>query len=150
MTLAAAESCTGGLLAAALVGCPGASRIFLGAVVAYANAVKESILGVQPQTLNQWGAVSAQTAMEMAKGAAMKTGASIGVSTTGIAGPGGGSPEKPVGLVYVAFWLRNADGGRTLCLRLAGSRNKIRQKPPQRRLLAFILSFLTPNLKLVK
>lgn len=101
-TAATAESCTGGLVSAAITDIPGASEVFLGGVCSYANDVKKKLLGVEERTLSDHGAVSPQTAEEMARGARKLTGADIGVGITGIAGPGGGSAEKPVGLVYIA------------------------------------------------
>jgi nicotinamide-nucleotide amidase len=101
MTLATAESCTGGLVAARLTSVPGSSEVFVGGVVAYADAVKQSELGVPTAVLERHGAVSAETAAAMARGARDRLEADIAVSVTGIAGPGGGSPEKPVGLVYL-------------------------------------------------
>ena len=103
LTVATAESCTGGMVAAALVNVPGSSDYFKGSVVAYANEVKEGVLGVRRETLERFGAVSPQTAEEMALGVRRLLGTDIGVSTTGIAGPGGGTPEKPVGLTYFAI-----------------------------------------------
>ena len=100
-TLATAESCTGGMLAARLTSIPGASASFLGGVVAYADEVKREELGVPAETLAQHGAVSAETAAAMAQGARERLGADVAVAVTGIAGPGGGTPEKPVGLVYL-------------------------------------------------
>jgi nicotinamide-nucleotide amidase len=100
--LATAESCTGGLLAHVVTDQPGISRVYLGGTVAYDNAVKIDALGVREATLQAHGAVSAETALEMARGARARHAAEVGVSTTGVAGPGGGSPEKPVGLVYIA------------------------------------------------
>lgn len=100
--LATAESCTGGGLGAALTACPGASDWFSGGIVAYSNACKETLLGVAAGTLRSCGAVSGQTAREMVSGLADRLGAECGVAITGIAGPGGGTPEKPVGLVYIA------------------------------------------------
>lgn len=104
-TIAVAESCTGGRLANAITDIPGCSRYMLGGVIAYDNAVKAHLLQVKEEDLEQHGAVSKQVAMQMAKGVAELTGASIGVSTTGIAGPGGGSKEKPVGTVWMGFWI---------------------------------------------
>jgi nicotinamide-nucleotide amidase len=101
LTLATAESCTGGLVAARLTDVPGSSDVFLGAVVAYADEVKASELGVPADVLRAHGAVSAETAGAMARGARERLGADVAVSVTGIAGPGGGTPEKPVGLVYL-------------------------------------------------
>ncbi len=102
-TLAVAESCTGGLLANRLTNISGASKSFKGGVVAYANEVKITELGVQPQTIEQHGAVSAQTAIEMADGVRQSLQADLGIGITGIAGPEGGSPEKPVGTVHIAL-----------------------------------------------
>jgi nicotinamide-nucleotide amidase len=100
-TLATAESCTGGLVAARLTSVPGSSDVFLGAVVAYSNEVKERELGVDAELLGRYGAVSAETAAAMAAGARERLHADVAVAVTGVAGPGGGSVEKPVGLVYV-------------------------------------------------
>ena len=100
-TLATAESCTGGLVAARLTSVPGSSDAFVGSVVAYANEVKERELGVDAETLQHYGAVSAETAAAMAAGARERLRADVAVAVTGIAGPGGGTPEKPVGLVHV-------------------------------------------------
>ena len=102
-TLAAAESCTGGMLAGQIVAISGSSNYFLGGVVAYSNAIKENVLKVPRDTLATHGAVSWQTASRMAKGARSLFGADVALSTTGIAGPTGGSPAKPVGTVYVAL-----------------------------------------------
>ncbi len=101
-TLALGESCTGGLVAEMLTAIPGASTVFVGGVVAYANAAKEALLGVRPETLAAHGAVSAETVIEMAHGARRRFGATVGVAVSGIAGPAGGSPEKPVGTVHFA------------------------------------------------
>jgi nicotinamide-nucleotide amidase len=102
LTLATAESCTGGLVGHRITNVPGSSDAYLGGVVSYANAAKEKLLGVRRETLEAHGAVSGETAAEMAEGVRRLLGASIGVSITGIAGPGGGTPEKPVGLVFMA------------------------------------------------
>ena len=101
-TLAVAESCTGGGLGAALAAVPGASEVFLGGVIAYANAVKQAVVGVPADLLERHGAVSDPVALAMAAGVRRLTGASWGMAVTGIAGPGGGSEAKPVGLVHIA------------------------------------------------
>lgn len=103
LTLALAESCTGGLVAHRVTEVPGSSEYFLGGVVSYANAAKERLLGVRHGTLVGHGAVSSETALEMARGARRALGADIGLSITGIAGPTGGTPDKPVGLVYIGL-----------------------------------------------
>ncbi len=99
MTLGAAESCTGGMICETVTSMPGASAVFLGGVVSYANEVKINVLGVSPETLSALGAVCEDVAGQMAEGVRRATGADIGISTTGIAGPGGGTAEKPVGTV---------------------------------------------------
>ena len=102
-TLAVAESCTGGGIGAALAAVPGASDGFLGGVIAYANAVKQAVLGVPAELLERHGAVSDAVALAMAQGARQLTGATWAIAVTGIAGPGGGTAEKPVGLVHIAI-----------------------------------------------
>ena len=100
-TITTAESCTGGLLAGRILNVSGASEVYNEGHITYSNEAKERLLGVNTDTLKVYGAVSAQTATEMALGAAKVANANVGLSTTGIAGPGGGTKEKPVGLVYV-------------------------------------------------
>ncbi len=120
IAVSAAESCTGGLLSSAFVDIPGSSDIFLEGVVTYSNEAKVR-LGVNADTLKEYGAVSEQVALQMANSVKLRAGADIGLSTTGIAGPGGGSAEKPVGLVYAAIvgngfekvYKLNFDGDRT-------------------------------------
>jgi nicotinamide-nucleotide amidase len=107
LTLAAAESCTGGLLSAAVTETAGASSVFGFGLCAYANEIKTRMLGVSPLTLQSFGAVSAQCAREMALGAQRASGAAVSVSVTGIAGPAGGSGEKPVGTVYIVCAYEN-------------------------------------------
>jgi PncC family amidohydrolase len=103
LTLGLAESCTGGLVGHRVTEVPGSSDYFLGGIVSYAYEIKEDILGVKHATLEGHGAVSAETALEMARGARRVLGTNIGLSVTGIAGPDGGTVDKPVGLVYIAL-----------------------------------------------
>ena len=124
LTVATAESCTGGLVAAKLVNYPGISAALNEAHVTYANEAKVKYCGVKPETLERFGAVSEETAREMAQGLREKSGADIAVATTGIAGPGGGSAEKPVGLVYVAC--ADLHGVTVEKLTLRGNRERIR------------------------
>jgi nicotinamide-nucleotide amidase len=124
LTLATAESCTGGMVAARLTDVAGASDVFLGSVVAYADGVKESSLDVPAAVLAEHGAVSAEAAAAMADGVRSRLGADIGVAVTGIAGPGGGSPEKPVGLVFAHA--TGPDGERAVRTELPGDRAMIR------------------------
>ena len=124
LTLATAESCTGGLLAGRIVDVSGASAVFMGGIVSYDNRVKRELLGVPAATLESHGAVSAETATAMAEGAIARVGTTLGVSTTGIAGPGGAVPGKPVGTVYIAV----AGPGATVARRhnFSGDRASIR------------------------
>jgi nicotinamide-nucleotide amidase len=107
LTLALAESCTGGLVGHRITDVPGSSTYLLGGVVAYSYDAKELLLGVRHNTLYDHGAVSTETAIEMARGVRRALGADIGISVTGIAGPGGGLPDKPVGLVYICLSARD-------------------------------------------
>lgn len=100
-TITTAESCTGGMIAATLVNVAGASDVLSEGYITYSNEAKERLVGVNRETLKSYGAVSEQTAREMAAGAAKAAGADVALSATGIAGPGGGTAEKPVGLVYI-------------------------------------------------
>ncbi|MGL5821891.1 MAG: competence/damage-inducible protein A [Sarcina sp.] len=106
LTISTAESCTGGLLAGTLINYPGISEVFMEGVVTYSNNAKIRQLGVKAETLEKFGAVSEETAKEMAEGIAKVADTDIGISTTGIAGPGGGTTEKPVGLVYVGLYIK--------------------------------------------
>jgi nicotinamide-nucleotide amidase len=125
-TLAVAESCTGGLIAKLLTDVPGSSDYFLGGVVSYGNDAKRELLAVRRETLEEHGAVSSQAALEMARGALARFDADIAVAVTGIAGPDGGTPEKPVGTVY--FALARRDGGETAKKReFNGDRAAVRQ-----------------------
>lgn len=107
MMLCAAESCTGGLLGHVLTETPGSSDYFVGSAVTYSNAAKHALLGVDEGTLERYGAVSAQTAREMALGALRLFGADVALAITGIAGPGGGTADKPSGVVYLHLCLRD-------------------------------------------
>jgi PncC family amidohydrolase len=123
--LVLAESCTGGLLGSRLTDVPGASEYFLGGVVAYAYEAKASLLGVSWDTLNTKGAVSRETVLEMARGIRKALQADIGLSVSGIAGPGGGTPEKPVGTTWIG--LVTEDGERAAVFQFSGDRetNKV-------------------------
>jgi len=126
-TLAVAESCTGGLLAARITDIAGSSDYFLGGMVAYSNDLKTFVLGVSPDTLKKHGAVSAPTALEMAEGARRRFRSDYALSVTGIAGPGGGTPKKPVGLVYIG--LAGPDGeSKVLEIMAHGDRHRIRSQ----------------------
>jgi PncC family amidohydrolase len=111
LTLAFAESCTGGLIADLITDISGSSAYFLGSAVTYANSAKQGIVGVRGETLARHGAVSAETAAEMAQGARRAYGADIGASVTGIAGPTGATPRKPVGLVHIHLSAEGAEWG---------------------------------------
>jgi len=126
LTLATAESCTGGLVAARLTSVPGSSDVFVGGVVAYANEVKARELGVPEEVLARHGAVSAETAAAMAAGAMERLGADVAVSVTGVAGPGGGSADKPVGLVFLHAG--GPDGVAARELDFPGDRDAIRSR----------------------
>jgi PncC family amidohydrolase len=129
LTIALAESCTGGLVAATITEVPGASAYFLGGVVSYANAAKVGLLDVPEAALSAHGAVSAQVAKAMAEGARARFGATLAASITGIAGPDGGTTEKPVGLTYVG--LAGSSGAEVRRLQLAGGRAAIRSAAAQ-------------------
>ena len=127
-TVTTAESCTGGLLAGRILNVSGASEVYNEGHITYSNDAKERILGVSHETLVAHGAVSAETASEMAKGAATVANANVGLSTTGIAGPGGGTPEKPVGLVYYSLYFKNEDKLIIEKLLLNGTRDDVRNE----------------------
>ncbi|MGM9762775.1 MAG: CinA family nicotinamide mononucleotide deamidase-related protein [Candidatus Cryptobacteroides sp.] len=139
-TVCAAESCTGGNISALFTSIPGCSEYYLGSVTSYANSVKENVLGVRHDTLEKYGAVSSQTAAEMAEGVRRLTGADFSVATTGIAGPGGGSAEKPVGLVWVG--VSSAKGTETISFNYKNNRATNIQ-----RFAAAALNFLREKIK---
>ena len=144
LTISTAESCTGGLIAKSLTDVCGASAVFYGGVVSYDNSVKMNVLNVKKETLDTLGAVSHDTACQMAMGvkALMKT--DIGISTTGIAGPGGGTPQKPVGTVYVGIAYKNSVEGYLLTINPKLSRDEIRNEAT-RRLLTLALEKILEN-----
>lgn len=132
LTIAAAESCTGGMIAAALTDVPGSSDVFLGGVVSYSDHLKETALHVPAETLSSQGAVSAETAEAMALGVRELTGADVCVSVTGVAGPGGGTAEKPVGLVW--FGVLSSRGAFQESFRFPGERAIVRMRATTRAL----------------
>lgn len=123
--LAVAESCTGGLLAKRITDVPGSSAWFDRGLVTYSNGAKQDLLGVPPEVLARSGAVSRECAEAMARGLLVMTPADWAVAVTGIAGPGGGSPEKPVGLVWMA-WARRGGAAETEYRQFSGSREEVR------------------------
>lgn len=131
LTVATAESCTGGLIAKMITDVPGASAVFEAGAVTYSNRIKTKLLGVDESLLRTKGAVCAETAEQMARGAARISDADVAVAVTGIAGPGGGSPEKPVGLVHMATYISRTDTVRHYVLNLSGDRALIRLKTAQ-------------------
>ncbi len=140
MMIAVAESCTGGLVGHMITGVPGSSGWFKGGIIAYSNEVKKDLLGVSPETLKGYGAVSSKTAKEMAVGVKKKLKSDIGLAVTGIAGPAGGSSKKPVGTVFIALaWNNRAEVKR---LKLSGSRGVIK-KEAAASALRLLLDFLT-------
>jgi nicotinamide-nucleotide amidase len=131
-TIAVAESCTGGLLAERLTSLPGSSAYFVGGVVCYSNELKTSMVGVPTELIESKGAVSAEVALALASGIRRRTGATLGLGVTGIAGPGGATPEKPVGLVHIS--IADERGQRETPIQLPGDRERIRQFSTQRAL----------------
>jgi PncC family amidohydrolase len=126
LTCATAESCTGGGIGSAITSVPGSSEVFAGGVVSYSNAAKRGVQGVSQESLDRFGAVSSEVACEMASGARRLLKTDIAVSVTGIAGPAGGSAEKPVGLVW--FGISSARGTRTEKAIFAGDRARVREQ----------------------
>ena len=136
LTLSAAESCTGGWFSKRIVDVAGASAVFFGGVVSYTNEIKEKILGVQPQTLALHTAGSAPVAAEMAEGVRERFGTDIGVSVTGLAGPGGGTKEIPVGRVFIG--IATEGGTDVLTLTLPGTREDVRRAATDEMIAALI------------
>lgn len=132
LSITTAESCTGGLLAGTILNVSGASAVYNEGHITYSNEAKERILGVRHETLASFGAVSEQTAFEMAEGAAKVAGADVALSTTGIAGPGGGTAEKPVGLIYIGCYMQGRTTVKELCLH--GSREENRRQTVEKAL----------------
>lgn len=124
--ISTAESCTGGLLSALITEVSGASEVFNESIITYSDEAKMRELGVSERTLNEYGAVSHDTAMQMAEGICARTGAEIGVGITGIAGPGGGTDKKPVGTVYVGISVCGST--KVFHLRVNGTRNQVREE----------------------
>jgi nicotinamide-nucleotide amidase len=131
-TLAVAESCTGGMIAQRITSVPGASRSFLGGAIVYSDALKTAIAGVPAKLIAKEGAVSAEVAKALANGIRLRTGATLGLGVTGIAGPAGGSEEKPVGLVYIA--LSDAQKNEVIEKNFRGDRDRIREYSTQQAL----------------
>ncbi|MBQ8519871.1 MAG: CinA family protein [Bacteroides sp.] len=120
LTLATAESCTAGNVAAAITSIPGSSHFYKGGIVAYSNEIKENLLGVNPETLENKGAVSEETVLEMAKGAMKSMNSDCAIATSGIAGPTGGTPDKPVGTVWIAVAMKE----KTATMKLEGDEGR--------------------------
>lgn len=139
LTLATAESCTGGLIAHRLTNIPGSSDYFIGGVAAYAYEAKVALLHVSWDTLRTYGAVSRETVIEMARGVRTVLGADIAVSVSGIAGPGGGLPHKPVGTTWIGLSARDGDWARLFCFAHDRAGNK---EDAARSALEFILDYL--------
>jgi nicotinamide-nucleotide amidase len=142
-TIAVAESCTGGLLAERLTNVPGSSIYFLGGVVCYSNDLKARLLDVPPSIIESKGAVSPEVALALAEGVRKLTGAKLGIGVTGIAGPGGGTPEKPVGLVFIG--IADERGPRQKDFLFVGDRDRIRLFASQTALDMARRYFLAPS-----
>jgi PncC family amidohydrolase len=139
LKLAVAESCTGGLISHLITNVAGASDYYLGGVTSYANEVKVKVLGVSPETLEKHGAVSAETVLEMARGVRKALGADIGLSVSGIAGPTGGTPQKPVGTVWIGLSSARDESARHF--QWQGDRLAIKQQSA-RAALSLLVEFL--------
>jgi len=139
LSLAVAESCSGGLLSHLITNVPGSSVYYLGGIISYANETKINILGVTQSTLERYGAVSRETALEMARGARLLLAADISLSTTGIAGPGGGTPQKPVGLTWIGLSSQDYESARQFMWQ--GDRLVVKQQTAKQAL-RILLDFL--------
>ena len=144
LKLAAAESCTGGLIGSRITDIPGSSEYFLGSIVAYAYEVKVSLLGVPWETLNSYGAVSRETVLAMAHGARNRLNGDIAISVSGIAGPGGGTPEKPVGTTWIG--LVASDGEWASEFQFSGNREENKSFSATAAL-QMVLEYLQDNLR---
>ncbi|MDY7039669.1 MAG: CinA family protein [Chloroflexota bacterium] len=144
LTLGVAESCTGGLITHCLTNVPGSSNYLLGGIVAYSYDVKERVLNVRHDTLYEHGAVSRETALEMARSARRLLSSDVALAVTGIAGPGGGTPEKPVGLVYIALSARDIER----CERYVWSGDRLQNKQQSSQVaLEMLLEYLTERVR---
>jgi len=141
--LAVAESCTGGLLSHLITNVPGSSEYFLGGVVTYANQAKIQILGVKPETLEKYGAVSRETVLEMAHGVRRVFSADIAFSVSGIAGPGGGVPGKPVGTVWIGMSVAELD--QAWCFQFGGDRQEIKRQAAEMAM-KLLVEYLHPRM----
>ena len=141
LTLATAESCTGGLVSHRITNVPGSSIYFVGGIVAYANNTKMSLLGVRAGTLEKFGAVSKETVLEMARGVRQALKADIGVAVSGIAGPGGGMPNKPVGFTWIG--LSNGTTDQASQYTWPGDRQAVKEQSAQA-VLQMVLEYLSP------
>jgi len=132
LKLAVAESCTGGLIGHLITNAPGSSDYFMGSVISYSDKVKIHIVGVRPETIENYGAVSRETVLEMAHGVRLALNADIGLSVSGIAGPGGGTTEKPVGTVWIG--LNAQDMNNAWCYHWDGNRIEVKEQTAQQAL----------------
>jgi PncC family amidohydrolase len=145
LKLVTAESCTGGLIGSRITDVPGSSEYFLGGIVAYAYEVKAALLNVTWDTLKAYGAVSRETVFAMAKGALIRMGGDIAISVSGIAGPGGGAPEKPVGTTWIGLVAKDGEWAREF--RFSGNREQNKASAADAAL-QMLLDYLQGNLKM--
>jgi PncC family amidohydrolase len=140
--LAVAESCTGGLVGHRITNVPGSSDYFLGGIISYSNEAKMRLLGVHPKTLQEYGAVSRETVIEMARGARRQLGAEVAIAVSGIAGPGGGTSEKPVGLIWIGLSAHNGDEAWRFIWQ--GNRQQIKEQSAEKAL-ELLINYLGGN-----